>query len=277
MSGIFTYPSTNVSVVDSSGAAIGALGDSLNTFSKDFLLEVSKGNVTGHSVEDKFAASQSIGTSMEVIWEEGGSYNWLASALTLNITSTDANDTSAGTGAQTLTIYGLDSDFAIQSETISMNGLTIVNTANTYRRIYRMIVNTEGSSASANTGKIYCFSGTETSGVPDDTTKIYASIISQNGQTLMSPYTVPASKTAYLINEWSTSGAGKNAGIQFFHRPLGKARNIKIDFDILDSSFLKPFTAFLSIAEKTDIWVEGKVNTGTTKISAGYDLLLIDN
>lgn len=247
-------------------------------FTREFYLEVAKGNIARHTAERKFGHNESVGTTNEVIWDGEGDYNWLASAQTINLSSSsDADNGGTATGALTLTIYGLDANYALQNETKTLNGQTIVTTDNTYRRIYRLIIATEGSTAMANTGDIYAYTGTESSGVPNTATQIYAKIGATHGQTLMTPYTVPAGKTAYLASGWATSGAGKNAGVQFFARPDGGARNLKFDFDILDADFAPPITLPLVFPEKTDVWVEAKVGAGTTKVSAGYDFILIDN
>lgn len=243
------------------------------------MLEISKGNVPGHSIEIKFGSNSAVGTSNEVLWDGGASYNWLSSAQTLNLSSSSTADDGApaGTGALTLTIYGLDANYALQSETKTLDGTTIVTTDNTYISVYRLMVATEGSGADANVGDLYAFTGTETDGVPNDSTKIYAKISATNGQTLMTPYTVPDGVSAYLVSGWATSGAGKNVNIQFFARPFAGAKNIKFNFDILNNTFTRDYIIYGSFAEKTQLWVEASVDTGTTTVSAGYTLLLIEN
>ena len=45
-----------------------------------------------------------------------------------------------GTGARTVLIEGLDENYDIQSETVTMDGTTNVVTTNTYIRLFRMTV-----------------------------------------------------------------------------------------------------------------------------------------
>jgi len=78
----------------------------------------------------------------------------LSAAEQLNVTSTSTNDTStSGTGARTLFIEGLDTSWAEISETVSMNGTSLVVTSKSYLRVNRITVLTTGSS-NANEGVI---------------------------------------------------------------------------------------------------------------------------
>jgi len=243
----------------------------------DLFFELTKGSMAGHSAESKFGANATVGTTNEVIWDGGGAFNWIPSVTALKISSSSTDDDIGGVGALTLNIYGTDTNYLIQNETINLDGQVQVTTINTYTSIYRLEVATEGSNAAANVGDIYIYIGTETLGVPDTATQIYAKISAGNGQTLMTPYIIPAGKTGYLVHGWASSAAGKNAGIQFFARPFNGARNLKFDFDILNNNFSKNYRCFPKFLEKTALWIESKVDTGTTKVSAGYDLILVDN
>ena len=55
----------------------------------------------------------------------------------IDCVSDDADDTSAGTGARTIFIQGLDADYDELTEVLIMNGLTPVQSVNTYMRIFR--------------------------------------------------------------------------------------------------------------------------------------------
>jgi len=112
---------------------------------EDYMLAVAKGQVTGHSIVHKFGQNNDIGTAKETVWDVGGLYSYLTSATALKVSSDDANDTSDGTGARTVQIYGLNSDYDEIDETITLNGQTAVNTTKLYLRIYRMVVKTAGS------------------------------------------------------------------------------------------------------------------------------------
>jgi len=82
----------------------------------------------------------------------------LTVASQLQITSTSANDTAAGTGAQTVYIEGLikvNNAWLEATETFTMNGQTpVVSTITNWFRVNKMWVNTSGS-LEQNAGTIY--------------------------------------------------------------------------------------------------------------------------
>lgn len=86
-------------------------------------------------------------------WYGTGAYPWIPSARTLEIVSTDANDTLAGTGIQKVSVNGLDANYNSITETVSMNGTTAVPLVNQYLRINRMI-NIQAGSSNVNVGTI---------------------------------------------------------------------------------------------------------------------------
>ena len=87
----------------------------------------------------------------ETIWTEGGIYVYPTSAEAVYISSTDANDTSAGTGARTVKVFGLDANWELQEETVILNGQTQVRVGAslTWIRIFRAFVVTVGSGGTA--------------------------------------------------------------------------------------------------------------------------------
>src|SRR6516164_9440776 len=53
------------------------------------------------------------------VWVPGGNYNFLASAIQLELLSDNAADTVAGTGAITITVSGLDGNYNPISEVVT--------------------------------------------------------------------------------------------------------------------------------------------------------------
>ena len=113
-----------------------------------FYLAVQQGQVSGYSSINKFGYNENVPTSWEVIAVSSTNFTYPSSAGTATVVSDDANDTSAGTGARTVRIQGLDGDYNFQEETITMNGTTGVTSSNTFLRLNRMEVMTAGSSGS---------------------------------------------------------------------------------------------------------------------------------
>ena len=132
-----------------------------------FELQVSRGQISWHETVFQFGINNAVGTSFETIWTASSVYSYLAAASVLKISSGSADDASAGTGARTIRINGLDANYAEISETVILNGQTAVNTVNSYLRVSSLIVLTAGSGG-VNAGILYAGTGTVTSGVPQN-------------------------------------------------------------------------------------------------------------
>ena len=103
-----------------------------------------------------------------------------------DIASGSANDTSAGTGARTVEIFGLQTWGSVEtSEIITMNGTTNVATSNSYVIIHRMKVLTWGSGG-VNAGIITATAQTDST--------VTSAILTGNNQTQMCIYGVPSSQ-----------------------------------------------------------------------------------
>jgi hypothetical protein len=109
------------------------------------------------SPNTKFGFNATCGNTAETIWTQSNAYTWNAAAQ-LELTSTDADDTdTTGNGARSVTIEGLDANYAEISETVDMNGQTAdagSTTTASFLRVNRMYVATAGSTG-VNEGIIY--------------------------------------------------------------------------------------------------------------------------
>ena len=78
--------------------------------SEPFELQVSRGQIAYHKPLFKFGNNTTVGDSLETIWAEGGLYVYPPSASVMTVSSSSTADTSAGTGARTVAVSGLDAD-----------------------------------------------------------------------------------------------------------------------------------------------------------------------
>jgi len=122
--------------------------------SEPFELQVARGQIAYHESIYKFGNNPEVADSVETVWPQGGLYSYLTSASVLKVSSSSTDDTSAGTGARTVELFGLDGDYNEISEVVTLNGQTAVNTTQSYLRINRMVVRSAGSGG-ANAGIIY--------------------------------------------------------------------------------------------------------------------------
>ena len=243
-----------------------------------FELQVSRGQVAFHETQFKFGFNADIDDSLETVWSEGGLYSYLTSASVLKISSASANDASAGTGARTITISGLDGSYNEISESVTLNGQTAVNTTNSFLRVFRMIVDTAGSGGQ-NAGKIYAGTGTVTSGVPANK---YGVIDVGDNQTLMCFWTVPAGYTAYLHQldiSMNTEVANKFGTVHFVARPDGGVFNIKDKFALSQDIIHQVFNYPIKFEEKTDLEVRAIASSSNANLAgrSSADILYIEN
>ena len=242
-----------------------------------FELQVARGQIMGHKTLFKFGINSDVGTSVETVWAQGGTYAYPASATVKKISSSSADDSSGGTGARTIAIFGLDANYNEISESVLLDGQTAVNTGNSYLRISRIYVTTAGSGATA-AGTIYAGTGTVTSGVP---ATIYGMIALTANQTQMAFWTVPAGYTLYLMGVFFTSAnstANASTNFQLIQRPLGGVFRIQSSARTSgNGDFVFDLHTPLAFTEKTDIEIRAVASAGTSNVSAEFEGIYIQN
>ena len=189
----------------------------------DYGVEVALGKIPGVVGLNKFGRNTDIdSSSREDIWDGGGIHRGiLASAESHNIASTSANDAAAGTGARTMLIEGVDDNFDLASETVTLDGLSDVATVNSYRFIHRMMVKTAGV-LDMNAGDI--------TATPASGGAAMAAIVLDNGRTQMALFVVPRAKTL-MVEKYYWSGnnpSGSNTFTVCLHvLPFGGAWQVR--------------------------------------------------
>lgn len=240
-------------------------------------LRVSQGNVAGAKALYKFGVNPDINGTEETIWTQGGDYPWPTSAAVVYVSSSSVADTSpSGTGAQTIRVFGLDANYLEIEEDIALNGQTQVATTKQYLRVYRAYVLTSGSGGGA-AGTIYVGTTGATAGVP---AVVYANLAIGN-QTQLAVYTVPAGKTLYvddLLFTAAISLANNFATVKFAARDFGTNtfRTLVIQNIQSNTDFI-PFSYPLKVLEKTDLECRAVTTSTNNEISAAFQGVLIDN
>lgn len=233
-------------------------------------LLVAQGLVTGVSSLFKFGFNSDIDTAEETVWDGGGIYTYPSSALAMTIVSSNANDAAAGTGARTVTVIGLDTNYIEVTQVVTLNGTTPVSIPTSLIRVYRAFVTTAGSGGTA-AGTLTIANGGTT----------YAQITLGANQTLMTVYTVPAGYTLYLTSGFITTGsASANQYIvaRLIQRPFGgvfrdisrlTAPSGQVSFD--------GFAAPLKFLEKTDIEIRAYGSSNNNEVSGVFSAFVIKN
>ena len=223
----------------------------------------------------KFGSNFDIDTGSvpEDVITLGGEKLFPTVASTIDLVSSDAQDSAAGTGIQTLKILGLDVDYNIIEEDKTLNGITPVTTTAEFLRVFRMYGLTGGSAQRA-VGNILA---THSEGD-------ISAIIAGEGQTLDATYTVPANHAFYLERFFGSvdrSTAASSAQLQIEIRlPNTNVWRVQSTISAAGqgTSFADRFTFMrFVVPEKTDIrvrvdWVENN----NTRVSGSFDGYLIN-
>lgn len=234
------------------------------------------GLVPGHSIITKFGRNSDIdsGTLPEDIWENGGLYTGFSSAAqTLDVVSDSTNDTGAGSGAQTMKLVGLDSNFDEIEETITLTGEVVVVTTKLFIRFFRAIVLTAGGGGT-NAG-IITISQT-TSG------DVMGSIQTSQGQTNIGAFTVSNDKSG-LLRRIRVGLAKSVAGpttvrFEVCVRSFGGAWLSIRTFELSEGSDLgSEFITPILVSEKTDIVLRITEASGNDiRVDTSFDIELFD-
>jgi hypothetical protein len=120
----------------------------------------------------------------------------------MSVISEDANDTSAGSGVQTLTVSYLDAAGAEQTTTVTMNGTTAVPLTPTDVRFVQDLQSLTVGTGGVADGNIRIYK-------TSDATLVYSMIATGGNQSLVPSKMVPAGKTL-ILREWVASESSTN-------------------------------------------------------------------
>jgi len=249
-------------------------------------LAIAQGNTSGVSFIHKFGAAPDfdISDGFVTVWDgaedgeayEAMTYTYSTSADIDYLSAEDNGDT------QEVEVQGLDLNYDLVVQTKALTGQTPVALDTALIRVFRII--NIGSVDFANHVFCYVSTGTTvTAGVPQDGAKVRAVVHSDNNQTEMAIFTIPAGKTGYM-RDWyaSTAGAKKDSShtIKVIARPLGQVFQLKHtgNIDVNGTSYVKhDYFEPEVFTEKTDIEIRMDSDTDIAGVAAGFDMVLVDN
>lgn len=241
-----------------------------------FALQVARGQVQGHTAINIFGYNPDVDTSEESIWPDGGTIPHPTVASVLTISSSSASDTSAGTGARTVRVEGLDGNYNVVSETVTLNGQTAVNTTNSYLYINSFYVITTGSGG-VNAGNINAGTGTVTAGVP---AVLYDIIATGYNNRTTGHYCVPAGYTGYMTSGVITTGqaSGSTSVTAFLkqHGPDGVLRVGAVS-TLNNGSVQYDFSPPYAVPEKNCIGASAIGSATNNSASSFFNIILVKN
>lgn len=220
---------------------------------------------------NKFGQNTDVDSDVEEdLWLGTGTREYPGAAELFDIASTQAADTSAGDGARTVLIQGLDANYDLAQEVVSLNGTSDVSTVNSYVNIHRMAVVTAGSLLD-NSGVITATGASSSN--------LLASITAGYNTTQLTHYMVPRGYTAFMLNQtisaYRSSGTGTRTGeftlMSYDFEGTPKRLSVNGHTGTLTTEFTVP----PRYTEKTLLWYKGNAPANNTSMSVQYSLLLI--
>jgi hypothetical protein len=237
-------------------------GNILNSSGAASNIPIAAGEVGGYSHINKFGYSDNI-ANLSTIWDGSNIYTYSTSAGIVTVTSDALTN---GDDGAVIEVQGLDADYNIVVQDITISGSTGIGSTNLIR-IFRARVKTPATGETTNVGDIDIDIGTA----------LRAKILEGKGQTLMAVYTVPAGKTAYLLN--ITMSVDKNVDViyKLIARPIEDGGfNIKGQFGTFGTPIDHNYPVPLKFEEKTDIEVRADAGNSCGG-GATFDIILVDN
>ena len=246
-------------------------------------LAIAKGLVVGSTFVHKFgkAPDFDISDGYVSVWDgaDDGALNQMqyvysTSAIIDSISSSNAGD------LHPIKIQGLDENWEVVTQTKTLNGQNRIALDTPMIRVFRM----KNDGVTDLSGNVFCYENTALSaGAPIDTTKVRAVINNGNNQTLMAIYTIPAGKTGYA-RDWYVSAAGARKtsvhNVRLWGREFGHVFQLKHDVSIAiaGTSYLQhKYEEPEMLGEKTDMEMRCNTDEDAAGISAGFDIVLVDN
>lgn len=253
-------------------------------------LDIERGLVSGMRVVNKFGRNTAVGTTFVPVCH-GGIYRTpqASGATALRIKAGgNANDTAAGSGAQEVTLVGLDQNFNEVTEAVATAGASASSaTTNTFTRLYRAYVSKSGTYASQSAGSHAADITIENGAGGTDWATISDDLGFPASQSEIAAYSVPAGHTAYVFRANIFVDSSKTTYALFFHRagaddtaapyeamrlksvsgPISGVNHITL------SGTLIPLGPFVG---PCDIGFMAKVNSTTAEVSVEFEIFLVN-
>ena len=225
--------------------------------SEDQKLNIARGLVKGTSIRNIFGYNSSVNNAFKPLWELGSVYTYPTQNLTMDVVSTNTNDTSV-----TVKIVGLDSDYNELSETLTLNGTSTVTSNNEYFRINDVITIAGNADGNVNV---------------TNSSVTYARIRAGDGRNQASIYTVPANTSFYLYRIDGFSATATGSQYVTFRNEVTNSSNVT--FRVAETTFINQMNIQRRLPfkydAKSDIQFQCKSSASTNEIGVFGEGILI--
>lgn len=238
----------------------------------DFLLEVQKGNIEGHSIKTIISINGNFSqNTTQDIWVPGGTMILATAAETWEIVSTSADDSAAGTGARTVEVTYLDDLYAIDTETLTMNGTTPVPfvSTKTFRPEFMTVLSWGSTNENQGIITVRRVSDSE----PRDAINTGANVSASSHRT------IPLGLTGHILTIGGFCGRNTDGELrQLVTNGDSGAYGVQYGFAVTTGSFSANLGApGGQIPEKSDIKMIGITTNNNSTLGSTVQVLLVDN
>jgi len=225
--------------------------------SEDQKLNIARGLVKGTSVRNIFGYNSSVNNAFKPLWELESVYTYPTQNLTMDVVSTNTNDTDV-----TVKIVGLDSDYNELSETLTLNGTSTVTSNNEYFRINDVITIAGNADGNVNV---------------TNSSVTYARIRAGDGRNQASIYTVPANTCFYLYRIDGFSATASGSQYVTFRNEVTNSSNVT--FRVAETTFINQMNIQRRLPfkydAKSDIQFQCKSSASTNEVGVFGEGILI--
>lgn len=272
----------NINILEGGVAVDGANALPIRQLNDDGLIAYARGGAVTESdvlnsyLIDKSGSTETLGTSsatMTTVWDGGGLYPWTTfTGSGAHIFVASATDDAKMRGVA-ITIEGLDSNYNLISEVVTMDASDTTTVQETTQNFYRIVKAT--------------VTGTNTNSIPNDydiTFKygssggtVVAKILATYGATQSCTYTIPAGYQAFILAVNGSSGQQDEITTMIWKRPFNSAWSQVKTFKFISGSFEHNMRTPLVFNEKTDIEIRAYALVESSRIGTEFQLLLVPN
>jgi len=235
-----------------------------------------------------FGNNDTVGNTYEDIHPDSGDINWLTTAGTVEVLSTNAADTSAGLGVRQVELHGLSATGADQDEVITMNGTTPVVSSLTYIRVNKLHNENVGTYGGSHQGNVTCRvtgGGVTLSVMKGEEGLVDSGVQYGLGEASNGYWTVPLGKVLYITDVTvNVQSSGNNTGdVILYERegilnvsaPFDPRRIIWNRFDI-QGEHREVFKSHIKIKQLTDLFFRARSSSSTVRIDVKLHFYLVD-
>jgi hypothetical protein len=237
---------------------------------------VTETDVLNSYLIDRSGATETLGTSpatMVTVWDGDGLYPWTTfTGSGAHIFVASATDDAKMRGVA-ITIEGLDSNYNLISEVVTMDASDTTTVQETTKNFYRIVKAT--------------VTGTNTNSIPNDYDITFkygssggttvAKILATYGATQSCTYTVPAGYQGFILGVNGSSGESDEITTMIWDRPFNGAWSQVKTFKFVSGTFEHNMRTPLVFDEKTDIEIRAYALVESSRIGTEFQLLLVPN